>query len=276
MPAFVSLFLLILIVGAAPAGYAADSTGHEHRDHFLGVSDTLGPASVLILLTTGFLTGLSHCVGMCGPLVSAFAVQRSQRGGSLTRPLLLYQLGRLSSYVSIGLATGAIGSSVRLAAVGRGWQVGLALFIGTLMLVIALGLSGVIRARHWPVSAFVGNHVASWLRRAIASNHPAAPLGLGLANGMLPCGPVYAMALLAAGMQSLWQGGLLMLAFGLGTVPAMLATGFSLASLGAVMRTRLFRLAALLIALVGLQQILRGLALAGLLDHFRVGPIMLW
>ena len=93
---------------------------------------------------------------------------------------------------------------------------------------------------------------------------------------MLPCGPVYAMALLAASMQSLWQGGLLMLAFGLGTVPAMLAAGFSLASLGPAMRSRLFRLAALLIALVGLQQILRGLALAGLLDHFHVGPIMLW
>lgn len=268
---------LMLVLAASLAGCVAGTdVGGHHGVVQHDLSDTSGVVSVLSLLTIGFVTGLSHCVGMCGPLVSAFSMRRPKRSAALIVPLVVYQAGRLSTYVLIGLVMGVIGASVHIAALVQGWQVGLALVFGALMLTIALSLTGWVPVGRWSGSVHVGRHVAAWARRLVASEHPAAPFGLGLANGMLPCGPVYAMALLAATMPVVWQGGALMLVFGLGTVPAMLAVGFALPSLAPAMRGRLFRLAAILIALLGVQQILRGLALAGLVDHLQVGRVMLW
>ncbi len=241
-----------------------------------GLSSTLSSTTIFILLATGFLTGLSHCVGMCGPLVSTFSVQQRQMKGAVTVPLLMYQFGRLSTYVLIGLIMGAIGSSLQMAALGQGWQIGLSVFIGIMMLMIGLSLMGVIPGLRWLESASIGKQIGEWMRWLMLSNHLAAPYGLGMANGMLPCGPVYAMALLAATTQSPWHGGSLMLLFGLGTLPAMLGMGFAFATLSVALRDRLYRMAAALIILIGVQQVLRGLALAGLLNHFHVGGVMIW
>lgn len=230
----------------------------------------------LILLTTGFFTGLSHCAGMCGSLVSAFSVQQKQMKGSVTGPLLLYQCGRISTYVLIGLIMAAIGSSLQMAALGQGWQVGLSVFVGMMMLAIGLRLMGVFPGVRWLESAVLAKWVGERIRQLLTSVHPAAPYGLGMANGMLPCGPVYAMALLAATSESPMRGGLIMLFFGLGTLPAMLGMGFVFAKLSVALRSRLFRIAAVLIVLVGVQQVLRGLALGGLISHFHVGVLMIW
>lgn len=230
----------------------------------------------LILLTTGFFTGLSHCAGMCGSLVSAFSIQQKQMKGSVTIPLLLYQCGRISTYVLIGLIMATIGSSLQMAALGQGWQVGLSVFVGMMMLAIGLRLMGVFSSLHWLESAVLAKWVGERIRQLMISTHPVAPYGLGIANGMLPCGPVYAMALLAATSESPLRGGLIMLFFGLGTLPAMLGMGFIFAKLSVALRSRLYRLAAVLIILVGVQQVLRGLALGGLIGHLHVGILMIW
>lgn len=236
----------------------------------------IGSTTFLILLTTGFFTGLSHCVGMCGSLVSAFSIQQKQMKGSVTSPLLLYQCGRISTYVLIGLLTATIGSGLQLTALGQGWQVGLSVFVGLMMLTIGLSLMGVFRGLKWIESARLAKWVGERIHQLMSSTHPAAPYGLGMANGMLPCGPVYAMALLAATSANPLQGGLIMLFFGLGTLPAMMGMGFIFANLSVTLRRRLYRLAATLIILVGVQQVLRGMALAGLLDHFHIGAVMIW
>lgn len=251
-------------------------TGHEHHGHLHGLSSAITPGTFLILLTTGFFTGLSHCAGMCGSLVSAFSIQQKQMKGSVTAPLLLYQCGRISTYVLIGLVMAAIGSTLQLAALGQGWQVGFSIFIGLMMLAIGLSLMGAFAGLHWLESAGLAKWVGERISLLMISKHPAAPYGLGMANGMLPCGPVYAMALLAATSGSPLQGGLIMLLFGLGTLPAMLSMGFVFARLSVSLRSRLFRFAAILILLVGLQQIFRGLALGGFLGHFHIGSVMIW
>jgi len=190
--------------------------------------------------------------------------------------LLMYQCGRISTYVIIGLITATIGSSLQLAALGQGWQVGLSIFVGLMMLAIGLSLMGLFSGLRWLESAGLARWVGERIRQMMMSKHPAAPYGLGMANGMLPCGPVYAMALLAATSQNPLHGGLIMLLFGLGTLPAMLGMGFVFARLSVALRSRLYRLAAILILLVGLQQIFRGLALGGWLGHFHIGGVMIW
>ena len=238
-------------------------------DH-LGTTTT----SFFVLLSTGLLTGLSHCVGMCGPLVGAFAMRRRAERRELSTPLVLFQLGRLSTYLLLGAILGTAGYF--LASLIREWQGVLAVGLGLLLALLGLSLLGLLPLQHWLTSATLTRTVAGWIKRLNGSNHPAAPFGLGLANGLLPCGPVYALSLLAATSGDPVKGAAIMLIFGLGTLPAMLGIGLSISHLSVRLRSGLFRVAAVLVVLVGLQLALRGLALSGLAPHAALGRVMLW
>ena len=84
------------------------------------------------------------------------------------------------------------------------------------------------------------------------------------------------MALLAAVSGNPFRGAGLMLIFGLGTLPAMLGFGFSATLLSLTWRSQLYRVAAILVVLVGLQLTMRGLALGGQISHAAIGRVMLW
>jgi sulfite exporter TauE/SafE len=203
-------------------------------------------SNFFVLLGAGLLTGLSHCVGMCGPLVGAFAMRQRAERRELSSPLVLFQVGRLLTYTMLGTLAGSLGY--------------------VLVTMIQRWLAGLVPARL----------VGGWIRRLMGSDRLLAPLGLGLANGLLPCGPIYAMTLLAATSGSPLRGASLMLIFGLGTLPAMLGFGLSAAALSLTWRSQLYRLAASLTLLVGLQLALRGLALGGQISHLALGSLMIW
>ena len=244
---------------------------------------TLPPALGLnLILAAGLLTGMSHCVGMCGPLVAAFAVARQRAVGSaagdLATPLVLYQLGRILTYVAIGAAAGALGTAVRVAVVGRGWQGSMSVAVGLLVIAMGLGLAGWL-----PVVGHAAQgrspltrRVSAGIRRLVAHPHPGAPLALGLLNGLLPCGAVYAMAGLSAVSGDPLRGAGLMLVFGLGTLPAMLAAGLFASVVGLRVRGGLYRLAALVVVALGAQMVLRGLAVGGHVAHVDIGGLRLW
>jgi sulfite exporter TauE/SafE len=230
--------------------------------------------SFFALLGAGLFTGLSHCVGMCGPLVSAFVLRRQATGQELWTPLILFQMGRLTTYTLWGATVGGMGAV--LAAALRPWQGVFSMAVGLLIILIGLGLSNVLPLQGWMVSLAPARFASRWMKRWLASSHPAAPLALGLANGLLPCGAVYAMTLLAAMSGDPLQGASLMLIFGFGTLPAMLGFGYTAALLSLRLRTHLFRVAALVVMVVGVQLALRGLALNGHIPHTGLGGVMLW
>ncbi len=227
-----------------------------------------------VLLGAGLLTGLSHCVGMCGPLVGAFTVRRRQARLDPSTGLVLFQMGRLTSYLALGVVLGSTGYLV--ASLIQEWQAMLALLLGSLMVVMALSLLGLLPLQHWLASMGLARVVGGWLRHWMGLNHPLAPFGLGVANGLLPCGPVYALAVVAAASGNPMRGALVMLLFGLGTLPAMLGIGFSSSLLSVPIRSQLYRLAAFLVMGVGLQLALRGLAQSGQISHAMLGSVMLW
>lgn len=232
--------------------------------------------SFFLLLTTGLLTGLSHCIGMCGPLVGAFALRRRAERQELSTPLLLFQIGRISTYVLLGLVLGWLGSLVEGGISLQGWQAGLSVILGGVMVLLGLSLMGFLPALRWPAALALVHTVSGWLKYWLASPHPAAPFALGVVNGLLPCGAVYAMGVLAATSGSPLKGASIMLIFGLGTLPAMLGIGFSAVWLSLRWRTGFYRVAALLVVIVGLQLALRGLAAGGQLPHAAIGSVMLW
>lgn len=231
-------------------------------------------SSFFMLLGAGLLIGLSHCIGMCGPLVGSFVMRRRAENQEISTPLLLFQTGRLTTYTALGLATGSFGAT--LAMIVRDWQGIVSLVLGVLVVLLGLGLLGLFPLQHWIAALAPAHWVGAWMRRWMTSNHPAAPVGLGIANGLLPCGPVYAMALLAATSGGPLKGASLMLIFGLGTLPAMLGLGFSTSLLSIRLRSHLYRTAAVLVVAVGVQLTLRGLAAHGHIPHTAIGSVMLW
>jgi len=220
---------------------------------------------------TGFL-GSAHCFGMCAGISGLFAVNASATSLRRDIPMAVtYNLGRVLSYVFIGVIVAALGKSIiggipRLAAPVR-------LFSGVLIVIVGLQV-----AFNWRVLAPVEKAGASlWQRIAPAAKRllpvtsmPKA-LGLGLLWGWLPCGLVYSVLLLAATTANPAQGAAVMLAFGLGTMPAMIATGVSASKLAGFMSRR--RLGAgLLIVILGLATLAMPVAkLAGSEGHAQHG-----
>ncbi|ETW94808.1 MAG: hypothetical protein ETSY1_33295 [Candidatus Entotheonella factor] len=230
--------------------------------------------SFFALLGAGFFTGLSHCVGMCGSLVSAFALRRQAAQQALSTPLILFQLGRLTMYTLIGAMVGSLGAVLAMAL--RPWQGAFSIVMGLLVFLTGLGLMGMLPLRDGIAALAPARLASQWIKGLMASPHPAAPFGLGMANGLLPCGAVYAMALLAAMRGDPVQGASLMLIFGLGTLPAMLSVGYAAGLLSLRLRTHLFRAAAIVVVAAGVQLALRGLALDGHIPHVGLGGVMLW
>ena len=100
--------------------------------------------------------------------------------------------------------------------------------------------------------------------------------GLGITNGLLPCGPVAVVALGAATAGTIGAGALSMLFYGIGTVPALAVLGGSAGALSPAARHRLDRISSVLILVLSFQLLARGLAALGWIPHFEVGPVVFW
>lgn len=184
-------------------------------------------------LMLGFASSL-HCAGMCGGIASGLLLAFDTSGRPLRRAqvLLMSQLGRIVSYVAAGAFLGAVGSEfygafnhasahliMRWAAAAALAWIGLSMtgFVPALTLIDRLGA---------PVTRLVSRPA----RLAFAAG-PAAPFTAGMAWGLLPCGMVYGALFYAMLAGSGGAGGLVMAGFGLGTVPAVMATAFGVSTL---------------------------------------------
>jgi uncharacterized protein len=185
--------------------------------------------SWLALFLAGLL-GSTHCVGMCGGIATALGAAAG--GARRAWQPLLYHLGRIASYAAAGAIAGGAGEAAGFAFDVSRWsallRLGTALIVIVIGLDIALGALG--RARWLRVPERWG--AALWRRLAPAAQRalPAAAvprtLALGLLWGWLPCGLVYSALLAAAVAGGAVRGAATMVAFGLGTVPAMATLGY--------------------------------------------------
>jgi sulfite exporter TauE/SafE len=216
----------------------------------------------LLVFFAGF-AGSFHCVGMCGGFACALGRDPGGRAASTARHLL-YNSGRVATYVFLGLLAGSLGEALVGAdgqlqgPLGAGERV-LTVVAGLLMIVMALQFFGLLQRFHSGLVGFGGSTLVGALRSLLAAPGPAAPLALGVVNGFLPCPLVYAFAAQAASTASAPSGALTMLAFGLGTFPAMLLMGGIGRLLAPVWRRRGVRLAGGFILVLGLITIGRGL-----------------
>ena len=215
-------------------------------------------AAVAMAFVTGFLGSFGHCVGMCGPLVASLALAaaplgpRRSLGGQLA-----YHAGRVTTYGAVGAVMGLTGSFVNVAGRLAGVQQVVAIAAGGLMILLGLGAAGVTEALR-RLEARASGRVMALVRGALSGGGPGRLYPTGLALGLLPCGFSWTAFLGAAGTGSAVEGLLLALAFGLGTIPALLLVGVAGAVIGSRARGILTRVGGILVALLGVWFVLRG------------------
>jgi sulfite exporter TauE/SafE len=220
--------------------------------------------SIYAVVFLGGLAGSLHCVGMCGGFPLALAA--AGRAGNLRRQLL-YNLGRLNTLLAIGALAGLAGAAVVNAAPVLALERALAVVAGVFMLAVGLEGLGLLRGVTAWGARLAQATVGRLLGGAMRSGHPAAALALGVFNAFLPCHLIYAFAARAASTASVGEGMLTMLAFGLGTVPAMLGIGTVGTLVPLAVRPALARGAGVLVLALGLLTIARGVAAPPLHHH---------
>lgn len=213
-------------------------------------------------LTAAFLVGLlggGHCVGMCGGIVGA--VTMTLPGSKPKWPFLLsYNLGRIGSYTLAGVVAGGVGASSFFLEQVLPIEKMLYALASLMLVLLGLYLAGIWRVltRLEAVGGKLWQHIQPYSRRLLPVRTIAQSLLLGTLWGWLPCGLVYSVLVAAIATANPLQGGLLMLAFGLGTLPTLLAMGMAAVRLKSLLQNLWFRrLSGLAIA---------GFGLAGLLS----------
>jgi len=158
------------------------------------------------------LSGSGHCLSMCGPLVLYVSAPR-------VRSQIAYHAGRVTFYAALGAVAGATGAVVAAPV----WRNALAIATGLALLCVPW------TAAAWPKLRGVG-----WLTRSMSRgvgaatgwtrrHHLGGPVVFGAINGLLPCGWLYVALAAAAGLAEPSASTRFMVAFGLGTVPALVA-----------------------------------------------------
>ena len=212
-------------------------------------------ADLAPLLISALILGLlggGHCLGMCGGLMGALtlAIPPEQRGRRL-QLLLAYNLGRILSYATAGLLFGLAGWAVASSPAAMLLRIVAGLLLISMGLYLGGWWSGLTRIE--AIGRGLWRHIQPVASRLLPVSSLPRALLLGALWGWLPCGLVYSTLLWAASQGDALDSGLLMLVFGLGTWPVLLATGMAAERLTALLRRRGVRMAGgLLVVLFGL------------------------
>jgi sulfite exporter TauE/SafE len=220
----------------------------------------------LVFLATGFTVGFGHCIGMCGPIVVSLSL--NLKGKSVLIPHILYSTGRIITYAILGGIAGLTGSFTILTSSILRLQKGVLILAGAMVLIMGLAMAGWLPlGRIFRDDDFYKGFFSKWFHRLSASKSSSVYLSLGLLLGLLPCGPVYTALIASAragmaaanSLQAFFSGTLLMLAFGIGTVPSLLLIGKLTGLRWIHSREVIYKIGSILMILVGIYFIFKGI-----------------
>jgi len=212
------------------------------------------------MLYTAIIFGLIsslHCIGMCGPIAMMLPVDHKNSSKKAFQ-ILIYHMGRLTSYGVLGLAFGLLGRGFYMA----GIQQQLSIAVGIGMIVLAVVPEKILANYNFskPVYRLI-TRIKSSLGAQFKRKTPDAFFTIGLFNGLLPCGLVYAALFGAIAMQNVTLGIAYMILYGLGTIPMMSAVVYVSSLLSMPFRNQLQRAVPIVTVVIGLLFVLRGMGL---------------
>lgn len=198
--------------------------------------------TLFTLFLLGFFGG-THCVGMCGGLSSAFALQLPPHISRI-QLIFILNMGRLIGYVLIGALMGALSQMGNLLNATHHWQQGLFILSNILLLLMGLYLAGLgaWASKIELIGKPIWRKLNPYLNKLLPIRSLPASLMVGMIWGWLPCGLVYNASLYALSSGSWQQGALYLLAFGVGTLPNLLAMGWFATQLRGVLQNPTWRL----------------------------------
>lgn len=219
-----------------------------------------------MLFVIGLITSV-HCIAMCGGINLSQTLQKdtsTEISKAMFRNTLEYNSGRVVSYTVIGGVLGAVGA---LAGIGSSLQTStlfqgiLKLFAGIIMVVMGVNMLGIFLGfRRLAI------HIPNFNKKTKqkSGRKPRTPFFIGLCNGLMPCGPLQSMQVVALASGNPLTGALSMLCFSLGTVPLMLGFGSAVSMLGKRFTRQVLKAGAVLVVVMGLSMMVQGGTLSGL------------
>ena len=230
-----------------------------------------------MLFLVGLLTSV-HCVAMCGGInlsqcipYSNFDKKNASKIGVLL-PSVMYNAGRVLSYSVIGFLLGGVGM---LLTGGSGTGIPLLLqgllkiVAGLFMVVMGINMLGIFPALRRFQIKFPQKSAMKINQKKRAEKRPFV---VGLLNGLMPCGPMQSMQIIALGSGNPIFGAMAMMMFSLGTVPLMLGLGSLISVLGKKYTNLVMRIGSILVVTLGLAMLSQGACLAGL-NFDKIGQI---
>ncbi len=227
----------------------------------LSVSDEMSYGLVLVI---GLVASVSSCLAVTGGLLVAFAAKYNDANPYLTDrqrilPHVYFNAGRLISYALLGGAIGALGSALTLSPAVSG---ALTLIASLIMVVLGLNMLGLFPSASLLMPR-LPRAFAHRLHDAAARETKGTAFLLGAGTFFLPCGFTQALQLYVLGQGSFTTGALTMLAFALGTLPALLSLSAVSSLARGSFQKHLLRFAGAAVILLGILNIRYGLVLTG-------------
>ena len=199
-----------------------------------------------------------HCLGMCGPIALAIPLNRSSKS-AMFLGILQYHIGRVLVYGILGYLVGYIGMGIKLFGVLQA----ISILAGIGIIIYAWRKKNTFYKN--PFSSSLVSRLSSLLSQSMGkimrSESPLKLFLLGALNGLLPCGMVYTALITAVVLGTPILSATSMLAFGLGTLPGLVAFSVFAQQLGNTIRSKINRYLPYLITVVGLLIVLRGMNL---------------
>lgn len=212
------------------------------------------------MIYTAFIFGLIsslHCIGMCGPIAMMLPLERSNPTKKAIQ-ILLYHAGRLTAYGSLGLIFGFLGKGLYLA----GMQQQLSIIAGVLIITIVIVPEKVFAKYNFSRPIYnILSKIKTSLGSQFINKTLKAIFTIGLLNGFLPCGLVYAALFGAIAMQNEFYGATYMLFYGIGTIPMMTAVVYMTTLFSNPFRNKIQKLIPIVTVCIGVLFIMRGLGL---------------
>lgn len=211
--------------------------------------------SYALIFVIGLLASF-HCIGMCGGLVVSYTCGLNLKTPNKSPwPHFLYNLGRIISYTVIGGILGGLGSFFAISPLFSGIVM---IIAAIFMLIMALNL---VTNFPWlqKLSLHTPKFIAKLLFSQKSSQRPLGPFIIGLANGLMPCGPLQAMQLYALGTGSVVSGALSLFFYALGTAPLMFGLGNVISLISNKFMKKALKISAVIVALLALIMLGRGI-----------------
>lgn len=203
------------------------------------------------------LVGSFHCIGMCGPIAFALPVKKNTPFYRIISGII-YNIGRITTYILFGVLFGTLGQGISTASTQQGISIALGIIF---ILSVLLPKSLINKINPTGTIGFYISKVKVGLSKLLSSSSTPNLLLIGLLNGLLPCGLVYAAIGGSIATGKTIDGALYMFAFGLGTLP-MMFTAVMLSNFITIgFRNKIKKLIPVFVIILGCLFILRGLNL---------------